>query len=79
MEFLYDIVSPYAMLAWRVLGTYRSQWPTLQFVPVPVFLGGIMKGAGNKVREGLQPCHERRPSCDLNICKIVPWLCCCCG
>jgi hypothetical protein len=48
IEFLYDIVSPYSALAWWALPRLEQAWGA-RVVPVPVFLGGIMKAASNKV------------------------------
>ena len=50
IEFLYDIVSPYSALAWQVLNRYRASWPTVDILPVPFLLGGVMKASGNQVR-----------------------------
>ncbi|KAF4670202.1 hypothetical protein FOL47_002134 [Perkinsus chesapeaki] len=47
VEFFYDVVSPYTYLAWQTLKQYRTIWD-LEVVLRPVFLGGIMKGSGNR-------------------------------
>mmetsp|Transcript_23303 Transcript_23303/g.41207 ORF Transcript_23303/g.41207 Transcript_23303/m.41207 type:complete len:233 (+) Transcript_23303:46-744(+) len=47
IRYVFDVLSPYACLAWHVLQRYKDIWK-FDLVLQPVFLGGIMKGSGNK-------------------------------
>jgi len=47
VELFYDIVSPYSWLGFEVLCRYQTVW-NMNLQLRPVFLGGIMQGAGNK-------------------------------
>uniref|UniRef100_A0A3B4A9M6 Glutathione S-transferase kappa n=1 Tax=Periophthalmus magnuspinnatus TaxID=409849 RepID=A0A3B4A9M6_9GOBI len=47
VEIFYDVVSPYSWLGFEVMCRYRNVW-NIDLKLRPAFLGGIMKGAGNK-------------------------------
>ena len=47
IEFIFDVVSPTAYLAWKVLLRYRPVWH-LNVRYKPVFQGGIMQATGNQ-------------------------------
>nr|XP_023648541.1 glutathione S-transferase kappa 1 isoform X1 [Paramormyrops kingsleyae] len=47
IELFYDVVSPYSWLGFEVLCRYRNVW-NIDLKLRPAFLGGVMKGSGNK-------------------------------
>ncbi|CAL1610935.1 unnamed protein product [Knipowitschia caucasica] len=47
IEVFYDVVSPYSWLGFEVMCRYRNVW-NIDLKLRPAFLGGVMKGAGNK-------------------------------
>ncbi|XP_051921277.1 glutathione S-transferase kappa 1-like isoform X2 [Hippocampus zosterae] len=47
IELFYDVVSPYSWLAFEVMCRYRTVW-NIDLKLRPAFLGGVMKGSGNK-------------------------------
>ncbi|XP_059194587.1 glutathione S-transferase kappa 1-like [Centropristis striata] len=53
IELFYDVVSPYSWLGFEVMCRYRQMW-NIELKLRPAFLGGIMRGAGNKA-PGLVP------------------------
>lgn len=64
IELFYDVVSPYSWLGFEVMCRYRGVW-NIDLKLRPAFLGGIMKGAGNKP-PGLVPNKFLYMSKDLN-------------
>lgn len=65
-EFLYDIVSPTAYLAWHA-APVTAQAIGADIVFTPVFLGGIMQGAGNQP-PGRVPAKGRYLGIDIPRC-----------
>eukprot|EP00298_Acanthocystis_sp_HF-20_P006101 c16054_g1_i1.p1 GENE.c16054_g1_i1~~c16054_g1_i1.p1 ORF type:complete len:249 (-),score=112.42 c16054_g1_i1:26-739(-) len=47
VEFFFDVISPYTLLAWRVLKSYEKLW-NLEIQLKPIFLGGVMQLTGNR-------------------------------
>lgn len=47
VELFYDVVSPYSWFGFEALCRYRPHWK-MDLILRPVFLGGIMKEAGNR-------------------------------
>jgi len=47
VHIFYDVVSPYSYFAFEVLCRYKGRW-NLDLKLRPFFLGGVMKGSGNK-------------------------------
>uniref|UniRef100_A0A8C6SDC8 Glutathione S-transferase kappa 1 n=1 Tax=Neogobius melanostomus TaxID=47308 RepID=A0A8C6SDC8_9GOBI len=64
IELFYDVVSPYSWLGFEVMCRYRNVW-NIDLKLRPAFLGGIMKGAGNKP-PGLVPNKFLYMTKDLN-------------
>lgn len=64
IELFYDVVSPYSWLGFEVMCRYRNVWD-IELKLRPAFLGGIMKGAGNKP-PGLVPNKFLYMTKDLN-------------
>ncbi len=65
-EFLYDIVSPTAYLAWYAApATAEAIGAHIQYTPI--FLGGVMQGAGNRP-PGTVPAKARYLGIDLPRC-----------
>lgn len=46
IEFFYDVVSPYSLLAFEVVERYAPIWGAT-VVHRPFFLGGVMQATGN--------------------------------
>ncbi|MEM7766729.1 MAG: 2-hydroxychromene-2-carboxylate isomerase [Pseudomonadota bacterium] len=65
-EFLYDIVSPTAYLAWYSAPETANSVGA-EIVYTPIFLGGIMQGAGN-TPPGMVPAKGRYLSIDVPRC-----------
>ncbi|KAM3615228.1 uncharacterized protein V6R79_025274 [Siganus canaliculatus] len=63
IELFYDVVSPYSWLCFEVLCRYRYIW-NMELKLRPVYLGGIMQGAGNKP-PGLVPNKSKYMTKDL--------------
>ncbi|XP_026173350.1 glutathione S-transferase kappa 1-like isoform X3 [Mastacembelus armatus] len=47
VELFYDVASPYSWLGFEVICRYRNVW-NIDLKFRPAFLGGVMKGSGNK-------------------------------
>eukprot|EP00298_Acanthocystis_sp_HF-20_P005256 c15492_g1_i1.p1 GENE.c15492_g1_i1~~c15492_g1_i1.p1 ORF type:complete len:251 (-),score=99.96 c15492_g1_i1:55-771(-) len=54
VEFFFDVISPYTLLAWKVLRRYETRW-SLDIQLKPIFLGGVMQLTGNKPPAVLPP------------------------
>lgn len=48
VELFYDVVSPYAWIAFEVLLRYRPIWTSMDLKLKPVFLGGLIHESGNR-------------------------------
>jgi len=68
VHFFYDVVSPYSYFGFEILCRYKSRW-NLDLKLRPFFLGGVMKGSGNKPPAMHAPDKGKYLSVDVERCS----------